>query len=353
MAVFTDGFLYHRDRIGDDLAHRMALVRSGRFLVWSLTWKDVENQFKQQSDYFENLIDPGKTPGGALFNTLVDGYGLQGLKGAIKEGSFTCFIRYLADPNEELWGKFAYAAGLCFLDAKRFSAPESVSSWQERLESESPAGIRSILREKLSESILGLYCAENKGLTGFSGIYAAAEKSSTAGPKTDGMRFFCCFGDEDEERQKSGFESAWTGMLRAYNLFQFLPRAFFASSRGVRANLYDELVTVERIPEKPGATPSLSEEWREVKKLVDPEVHGLIDQVAANGCPVPEPGFELMAGTGEIVASAELAWEEMKVALLREDETGYRALFEGAGWTVFLLAEVLMNPDQLCVMLKG
>lgn len=238
------------------------------------------------------------------------------------------------------------------MDAKRFSTPESVRSWQERLESESPVGIRSILREKLSESILGLYGAENKGATGSSRVYATAEKSSTPGPKTDGMRFFCCFGEDDEERQKSGFESDWTGMLRAYNLFQFLPRAFFASSRGVRANLYDELVTVEGTPEKPGATPSLSEEWREVKKLIDPEVHGLIAHLAAYDCPVPEPGFELMAVTGEIVASAELAWEEMKVALLPDDEVGYQVLFEGAGWTVFLLAEVLKNPDQLCVMLK-
>lgn len=95
VAVFTDGFLYHRDRIGEDLAQRMAVVRSGRLLVWSLTWKDVENRFKHQGDYFESLIDPGKTPGGALFNTLADGCGLQGLKGAIKEGSFTWFTLIL------------------------------------------------------------------------------------------------------------------------------------------------------------------------------------------------------------------------------------------------------------------
>jgi len=50
VAVFTDGFLYHRDRVGLDLAQRMAIVKSGRFVVWSLTWKDVESRFHGQGD---------------------------------------------------------------------------------------------------------------------------------------------------------------------------------------------------------------------------------------------------------------------------------------------------------------
>ena len=36
VAVFTDGFEFHRDATDDDSLKRMALVRAG-FLVWSLT----------------------------------------------------------------------------------------------------------------------------------------------------------------------------------------------------------------------------------------------------------------------------------------------------------------------------
>ena len=48
VAVFTDGFAYHvqpqeaLSRVVDDIAKRTALIRSGRFRVWSITWDDVE-----------------------------------------------------------------------------------------------------------------------------------------------------------------------------------------------------------------------------------------------------------------------------------------------------------------------
>lgn len=45
LAVFTDGFLYHKDIVSDDTIKREALRRSGQFRVWSLSFKDVQNVF--------------------------------------------------------------------------------------------------------------------------------------------------------------------------------------------------------------------------------------------------------------------------------------------------------------------
>lgn len=45
IAIFTDGFEYHKDIIHEDLKKRMALIQSGKYIVWSLSWKDVENEF--------------------------------------------------------------------------------------------------------------------------------------------------------------------------------------------------------------------------------------------------------------------------------------------------------------------
>ena len=44
VAVFMDGFEYHLDSTDQDSVKRMALVRAG-FLVWSLTWHDLEIAF--------------------------------------------------------------------------------------------------------------------------------------------------------------------------------------------------------------------------------------------------------------------------------------------------------------------
>ena len=41
IAIFMDGFEFHRKKTGEDSAKRMALVRAG-YLVWSLTWHDLE-----------------------------------------------------------------------------------------------------------------------------------------------------------------------------------------------------------------------------------------------------------------------------------------------------------------------
>ncbi len=41
VAVFLDGWEYHRPSIGDDLVKRMAIAKSGRYRVWSLVWQDV------------------------------------------------------------------------------------------------------------------------------------------------------------------------------------------------------------------------------------------------------------------------------------------------------------------------
>jgi DEAD/DEAH box helicase domain-containing protein len=352
VAVFTDGFLYHRERVGEDFSQRMAVVRSGRFLVWSLTWKDVENQFHNQGDYFQNFMDPGKTPGGTHFSTVLKGYELQEMKGVIKEGSFLWFMRLLANPKEDLWQRFAYACGLNFLDPKHWASPEFCKSWTDRLEEEASPTVCSQVTERLSDSLVGFCGGENEEAGDFARVLVAVEKSSTVGPKVDGMRLLCCLRDRAEDRQKGGFESAWTGMLRAINLFQFLPWAFVVSRQGIEKGLYEEMVTTARPSERPEGERSFKEEWEEVRKLVDQALYGSIDCLAVNHCPVPEPGYELIGETGEIIACAELAWEELKICLLREDEVGYQPVFEEAGWRVFLLAEVVMNPEKFCEMLN-
>jgi DEAD/DEAH box helicase domain-containing protein len=41
IAVFLDGWQFHKEKVGDDIAKRMAIARSGRFSVWSLTYDDI------------------------------------------------------------------------------------------------------------------------------------------------------------------------------------------------------------------------------------------------------------------------------------------------------------------------
>ncbi|MGG6262773.1 transposase [Stutzerimonas stutzeri] len=49
VAVFVDGWQYHKGIITTDLAKRMAVAKSGKFSVWTLTWDDIECALQAKS----------------------------------------------------------------------------------------------------------------------------------------------------------------------------------------------------------------------------------------------------------------------------------------------------------------
>jgi DEAD/DEAH box helicase domain-containing protein len=94
-----------------------------------------------------------------------------------------------------------------------------------------------------------------------------------------------------------------------------------------------------------GLTPAQAE-WDEVVELTDNTIHNLLHRLKENGWPVPEAGYELAGLDGEIVASAELAWEELKIAFLIEDELACLYQFEQEKWRSYPMQEVLENPEK-------
>jgi len=61
----------------------------------------------------------------------------------------------------------------------------------------------------------------------------------------------------------------------------------------------------------------------------------------------------LVDDKGEIVATAELAWADLKIAFLLEEELLYRKAFEETGWQVFALSEVIADPDSFISLHQG
>ena len=134
--------------------------------------------------------------------------------------------------------------------------------------------------------------------------------------------------------------------MRLYNLFQFLPHAFFLSSEGGGQHAYDGLKLYEAPVFSPDQEKEKAEQiWQDVWELTDPEFHEFLKFIQQKEWDEPEIGFELTTSDGEVIGSAEMAWEEKKVAFLLEDELDCKAQFENAGWTVHLITEVLMNPE--------
>ena len=88
-------------------------------------------------------------------------------------------------------------------------------------------------------------------------------------------------------------------------------------------------------------------------ELVAPELHSLCRRLAECGKALPEAGFELASEAGEIVATAELAWPDARIAVLLEKETVGAARFETAGWQVFQADAAADASGLLLNLLRG
>ena len=97
---------------------------------------------------------------------------------------------------------------------------------------------------------------------------------------------------------------------------------------------------------QPEGQASAQVEWDEVEELTDNTIHSLLHHLRESGWPVPEAGYELAGEDGEIIASAELAWEDLKIAFLIDDELTCLNQFEKQKWQAYPMQEVLENQEK-------
>ena len=147
--------------------------------------------------------------------------------------------------------------------------------------------------------------------------------------------------DDEASRESPGYRRTWNGVLRLFNLLQFLPGAWWTTRRGARSGLYPEFAPAAEGPAVPGpeaeveSGPPPGEDWKEAIRLAAPETRSLLAELSGRGTPVPEVGFELTGDRGTVIAEAELAWPAHGVAVLLPDQEAPAAAFTAAGWRVF------------------
>ena len=106
IAVFCDGHAYHvqpdepTSRLGDDVEKRRAILESGRYLVWSVTWKDVEDFEVGSAAGASGLLDTSHSkPGQAVIRQ----WNLDANVDLARLGSMELLWRWLGQPDESAW----------------------------------------------------------------------------------------------------------------------------------------------------------------------------------------------------------------------------------------------------------
>ena len=326
VAVFTDGFEFHRDRTDEDSLKRMALVRAG-YLVWSLTWRDVVEEKREDSTFdFAGSGDTG------VQVELDRRWGVAGLRARLAvESSLELLARYLADPHPKRWKRAVFTA-LCGL----FDSAEMLGG---RLRSRFESKVAEALPE---EGRAGLADLERPVARAGRGAWAGTEPEAAdlllALPladveraDADGMRAIVHLHDYAEGRAREDYRQVWNSVLRLFNVLQFLPGAWWTTRRGMERRLYDALDTVSGPAPVPGRFDAL---WKEAYELAAPDLLPVLEALSGSGAPAPEVGFELCGEDGVVLAEAELAWPEQQTAVLWPDDPEQAGVLAKAGWRV-------------------
>ncbi len=299
IVVFTDGFAYHENRVAIDSAQRMAIVKSNAFNMWSLTWEDLEEFQKKKPSYkYENYLNEPYI-NIEMFKKLYTGN-----KDFLHRTSFEWLIELLSHNNIDIWNKRAK-----FLSASFIKGPMDIKNGS-LLKMLSDEMVEAVLEDKQEYFGAELINSEVS-------IFALAQKVQLVKNDFNDNIFIL---NVNDRLGKLEFKS-WAGLLRLYNVTQFLENSFFTTTKGINENLYDDIPF--------GKKDDTNEEWGFVYEEVQAIAKELVKQLSKNiNIPVPLVGEEL-----ENEEEAELIWKELNIAITIKPD------IKLDGWDIFHIQE--------------
>jgi len=332
VALFMDGYKYHKNKVTDDSAKRMALVQSGRFWQWSLTWDDVHREFARSQTEARNPFSEGlQASMKPLQDTLASKLKIKALESYASHSPLMQLLLFLQQPDAVKWQEYIFTRVLGWFDQSRMMTLEGpyIDRFQHRI----PTRLQQLFVDSGPCALGGLRMEDT---TAALQITCAVPLEAIKGVATEQMitSIYLHTGMSSDE----SFRHAWQGFLRACNLMQFLPWSVFCTQDGVASGVYEQI------------------EWKFAKglgtQLADdcgPEVASILEEVLDEfrdavrqlydeGLPLPEVVYEMQDEQGEIIAEAELAWSnEHCVALSAEQEYDSAGIFSSRGWKVVAL----------------
>ena len=336
VAVFTDGFEFHRDTTDADSLKRMALVRAG-FLVWSLTWHDLEFVFGKAPDVPDLLA--GAKAGDDMTpvqHELDARWGTAGLRSRLVEPTLTLLVNYLRAPEPARWKQAMFTALFDLFDRQRMLSGALRASFDRATAEALPGQVREAMDDLPPPIAMAGIGAWHGTAPAFFDLFAAFPLAAVQQGDPDAASVVLHLHDNEASRESSGYRRVWNGVLRLFTLLQFLPGAWWTTRVGVERDVYPEFPPAPEAPAAAEPAEGLSaEDWKNAVELAALEVHVLLGELAARGAPVPEVGFELFDTRGAVLAEAELGWPAYEIAVLLPDQKAHATAFERARWRVF------------------
>ncbi len=347
VALFLDGFKYHKGIIADDSGKRLAIVQSGKYRIWSLSWDDVQAQYAKTKMELGNPFSHG------LHDSMRDlqKHAMEGSLGISTEffklplkSPFEQLLRFLGEPDNERMMGLMMIRMLSWFDQSKMLEGSWVNATKEGMMSCSPSTYQSILEEEESAVACGGMVLERLHVN----CVIPLDAIQKIAPERV-MTTICL--DDDFSKGETVEKKIWHGFLSLYNLIQFLPLTLFATNKGGSAGLY------EPISWNAGAGSGSSDgdlygvALQQVLDEVSPQLSDGLLQLNTHGCEVPEVGYEFMNESNEVTGvMAELAWPGLKVAGVLD---GAELNLPDSGWMIVLLSSDGQWVEDVIARLEG
>ena len=265
----------------------------------------------------------------------------------LRASSLELLLRYLAEPAPVKWKQAVFTALIGLFEQRRMESgeprmlsPELRSRLNAAVETSLPGQVREALEElghhEAPEDLQRRVALAGRGVwlgtaPRFADLFLALPLAAVRNGEPDAMAAIVHLHDDEPSREHPRYRPVWNGVLRLYNLLQFLPGAWWTTRIGVERDVYPEYGRTVQ-------PPSISvpaDGWEEAMELAAPELRPAVAQWSALGLPAPEAGYELTGRAGRVIAEAELAWPQRQVAVLLPEQREWATAFDVAGWRVF------------------
>lgn len=341
VAVFTDGFLYHKDIVSDDTIKREAIRRSGNFRVWSLSFKDVQSVFAPQGDFYTTTLEAEKMPSGkTMYQNMIKKQKADVIEPA-RLSSFDLLLEYLKLPDaERVFKGQAYAYSLSLLEPALMKNNLAFNNWEMIVKAVNDQTHFTNANFVFLGTIFGSWIprTSNAHLAIHSAILASELKAG-------GAVAVCAVLNDEKDRRTDKYEQEWNGLWRFYNVMQFSDEFIAVSSVGMSHMDYLALpVAINADSDIVAPVAAVDDAWNAIKELLfDDDAKAFVEIAKDAGVPAPDEdniGYEVEGDEGEVVATVEIAWPDRRIGFMTAEQAEDKKKLEKLGWRILNLLDI-------------
>lgn len=359
IAVFLDGWQYHKRNVMDDQLKRMAIIRSGNYRVWSIHYYDVKEvldhvdntkvrRFLKKDHQFEELL-----------KLCAEKFKVKHLEERFHQSAMQLLMEYMcADVEEEetsVWLPLASVFTTALMSHKHAdaSSPDKMDILKHRSD-ELDQVFTGLFKSVLHKRVRSI----RKDTLEVIGA-AGEPRSRTTEAIFNCMKAVMVLDGYDDHVEDLKQRNRWQELLHLSNILQFL-NEFYVFVTGnyelhhdlaflQSAPVYEELVEQSEVLEE------LDEEMRELWEVclecaLEDELP-LLNELMSKNVPPPEVGYEYLNEKGHPQDYIEYYWEEQR-AMVVEDEDQLKK-YKKLGFFVVLLDEVKADVSALVSHLQS